>query len=41
MISPASYSSTLNRREALQTVGASAALAVASSAVGLPAAHSP
>src|SRR5208337_3439789 len=36
MISPASNSSNLNRREAFQTVGASAALSVASSAVGLP-----
>jgi hypothetical protein len=36
MISPASNYSHLNRREAFQTVGASAALAVASSAVGLP-----
>jgi hypothetical protein len=35
MISPAS-NSNLNRREAFQTVGASAALSVASRAVGLP-----
>lgn len=36
MADPASTSLHLNRREAVQTVGASAALAVASGAVGLP-----
>jgi peptidoglycan/xylan/chitin deacetylase (PgdA/CDA1 family) len=36
MISPTSNSSNLNRREAIHTVGASAALAVASATVGRP-----
>ena len=36
MTNPANNASQLNRRQAVQTVGASAALAVASGAVGLP-----